>query len=429
MDKMPVEMLENTLQHLLVYHHPVTERFATITPESRRDILNARLVCRAFSESRPLQDAFVKTLEETPLFRKGFRMDPMRNIAVSDYAGKMTMMTLPAFFTRRTDASYSDLTRGIYRLLDWFPKVQHLRLQYTDDVVTEDQDALYPNELTFSNSRRQHTVQLTETHARLRRGHVNILLSLCGRKLNLNTVELPLEGFGASSCLLQLYGYNLWMMAKSLERLSINVAYQMHKAVLDRELISLQNLEWLDIGLSKCAAGDIPLTGNKILVSSRRTGVGLPGRPPRPTLGRASFTTLPKLKTFRFRASFDCFFDAANILEAIDRFPNLQVVGLSHVLLEVGATTWSTLLAEFQRRNLTVQLIYPGYQRDSQGQIRGDGLGESDSLRESAVKGIHVKQFGGEVEVLPIECEASWMQHRLSSGQDTQAPGFAIFDM
>jgi hypothetical protein len=199
MDSIPAETLESILKHLLVYQHPLTERFATITDDSRKDILNARLVCRGFCESKPMQDAFVKVLEDTPLFCKGFQMDRMQGVSGSNYSGKMTVMTLPAFFTRYPDNNIN-VRDGMYSLLTHFPHVKHLRLRYTDDKLVEDQDPLDPKELLYSTGSCIDGLARRESHARIGRGHIDTILIYCRLALTLEGLEFPLKGLCAWSC-------------------------------------------------------------------------------------------------------------------------------------------------------------------------------------------------------------------------------------
>jgi hypothetical protein len=392
MDSIPAETLESILKHLLVYQHPLTERFATITDDSRKDILNARLVCRGFCESKPMQDAFVKVLEDTPLFCKGFQMDRMQGVSGSNYSGKMTVMTLPAFFTRYPDNNIN-VRDGMYSLLTHFPHVKHLRLRYTDDKLVEDQDPLDPKELLYSTGSCIDGLARRESHARIGRGHIDTILIYCRLALTLEGLEFPLKGLCAWSCTMKPSDFKIIPRFSSLKHLSINLAYHRPSPLLESWLPSLRNLEFLDIALSRSIEENYPTIGTKLRMLPRATA-------------RDQLTKHLNLKTFRLRASFDCSFDAEQILEATHYFPGLENLGLSHVLLDGDdPTTWSSLLKELEPRKIKlVQLIFPGYRRNVFEFIRDDGLGEGDIRCESKlITGIQWKQFASGVQVIPIQ--------------------------
>jgi hypothetical protein len=66
MDTIPVELHDEILRHLGEWDSPVTARYPTLTPLSRRSVLNVRLVRHCFRDSKTLTALFLTLLEESP---------------------------------------------------------------------------------------------------------------------------------------------------------------------------------------------------------------------------------------------------------------------------------------------------------------------------------------------------------------------------
>ncbi|KAL1607989.1 hypothetical protein SLS60_002928 [Paraconiothyrium brasiliense] len=227
MDSVPRETLDLILKQLLAYHHPITERFAKITEDSKEDLLNARLVCRGFWASKSLQDAFGRVLGEIPLFREDLRLDRFEAISQSKYADKMATLTFPGILVLGwSDEQLCVFKSKLCRLFYDFPHVENLRISHEglEEPVDPRDFPRWAKGLIF-----------------------HLVLEFQTPEITTRSVEFPLEGLAAWSY--SVLAYRDLSGLKFLTRLSVNLTTGTYRPILERGLFGCQNLEFLEIAL------------------------------------------------------------------------------------------------------------------------------------------------------------------------------------
>ena len=267
MRNVPREILDCILSHLLVYEHPVTERYATITWESKTDILSARLVCRGFLNSIALQNSFTRALEESPLFGIYSRSHHLREVAKSKYASKMTLLTLSVFHHYKDAMKFVHDPQIIQALQDLFLNFPHAR---NLRIVCHTHE--YPG-LSSLNTSDTTFYSLTKA-----------MLSLPG--MSLQSLKLPLHSNEGHIVTLDPWkAFPTDMDWSSLKILQFDHSSRV-SGVLGRWLEPLSNLEVLEVALP--CLGFTHFIHNVDFIASSW---------PR------NITPMPKLKTFRLMAS------------------------------------------------------------------------------------------------------------------------------
>ncbi|KAJ4353565.1 uncharacterized protein N0V89_005295 [Didymosphaeria variabile] len=406
MDSLPRETLDIILEQLLVYNHPVTERFATITDESKKDVLNARLVCRGFCESKSMQDAFCRLLEEIPLFHEDLRLERFESVSKSRYADNMATLTFPGSLV----SYWSDEQLYIFRLklrklIYYFPHVYNLRIGYEGFGEAEN-GSLWID----TNEELSLITQWAE-------GLIfDLLLQFQTSDLGIRSVELLLQGLGAWSCSIpphcDLSGL------KMLTRLSVNLIIAKHTPILDWRLQECQNLEFLEIALGNTT--DPSWDGYHMRQHLVEDGEGSEG------------LLLPKLKTLRLTADMDWYFHHSDVLHALKMFPNLQCLGLAYFPLSLPEDkTLQSFIQELQAFKIaSIQLIFPSvWNYVSARRFFQNNVDYSEAISEDELgDGLVVKNFADGLRMVPLYCRAQWLNETWNFGDIEPVLGFSVFD-
>ncbi|KAK3201382.1 hypothetical protein GRF29_185g756921 [Pseudopithomyces chartarum] len=298
MRNVPREILDCILSHLLVYEQPVTERYATITRESKAAILSARLVCRGFLNSIALQNSFTRVLEESPLFGILSRSHHLREVAKSKYASKMSLLTLSVFHHYEDAMKFIHDPQIIQALRDLFLSFPHARNLRITCHTHE-----YPG-LASENTSETTFYSLTKA-----------MLSLPG--VSLQSLKLPLHNNEEHIVALDPWkAFSPDIDWSSLKILQFDYSDRVFE-VLGGWLEPLSNLEVLEVALPCLRYTHFPRHVDFIASSWPRKNI----------------TPKPKLKTFRLMASKNYDFTHDTIPKALKVFPNLQSLGLAYFQL------------------------------------------------------------------------------------------------
>lgn len=342
MDIIPKEILENILERLPEYESQVTARFPLLSPISKGAILASRLVCRPFKDSKALQDLFVGLLEESPFFRVGYHMPEVEAISRSEYAERMTTLSLCSM--TKPDSKTSKWTQfwdhkfvdELASVLAQFPKIKHLRYY---PILQE----CIKNPMSHSiTTDLQHLEGLGYSGVANGEFHTNLPRFLCAfeqAEIAFETLVMPLFGNQSPLCAIEPA---IPAFPTSLTRLAINAnTWWAHPWNL-----KLPNLEFLEVALSQPtkARSDSVEDFNIGWIVSR----GLMGS----ELRRIPQGFLPRLVEFRVMADPTFCFSENQIMDALSAFPSLRRLGFAHMQLKVGR--WPSLLTKLQTLSLDI---------------------------------------------------------------------------
>lgn len=346
MDNIPIEILDNVLGYLLVYHHPLSERFSKVTPASKMDILKARLVCRGFCESIFRLQSFTKILEETPLICRDQNLGRFQAVLKSRYASSMTTLSVYMFPIPSSD-EFRSLRWELWELVhlqsyESIKQIKHLRLysethiapdDHTSASLTPAEDIEVRKTLNFNNS-------------------LDAILKMNGIQTQLQSIAMP-SYYGKDSELSAFnpdFSFGSWVCKEggAMKSFSITKSYSGYEAILGRWCLWFENMSFLDISVkSDCDYDPFSMSGRPMrLVPTYATG-------------KYAFT-FPKLRTFRLTAEPSHPFSEVDIIKVVDVFPNLQSLGLAYITLRQG--DWDSVLQQLQPFNLqSIQLLFPSH--------------------------------------------------------------------
>lgn len=424
MEKVPPEILDTILAHLIVRQRSLTERDALITPESRKDVPNARLVCRGFCYSKSLKDDFVQVLEETFLLFEDYNFQRLFEVAYSEYAAKMTSLTFSTQNTRINESMPSEVGDLYGHYIKRFWNVNKIRFSTPDEKQYE------------AGRTKERQKVISWTVASFGRAGIHI------RDIDMSFRIVKLKPWLTDSSDLAVYPSP--PCGESLRRIAVSEIHDpsLNKAVLRRHIVKLQNLEVFELVLHTINDQHAMGSSRKQRLVSRRIGIGLTN-------------PLSSLKVFHFSSIHSARIESSEILRAVELFPNLETLGLAYVVLVNkllhGDGEWTRLLRRLQAFRLkSIKLLFPAYHRPQNGGLPyapRDFEGECETINTvlghktantelgykmvDTVLGccVQIRRFANGLDVIPFSDEVWWRIHDPSSDGGKKVLGFNIFDV
>ncbi|KAF2731503.1 hypothetical protein EJ04DRAFT_566778 [Polyplosphaeria fusca] len=335
----PNDILFEIIERLPVEIHDPTERFPTLHPASKKDILNVRRVWAGYRHHFSFRKLFVRVLEEHPFLIIASSMPALRDVSESEYARHMSMLSLSNLSVNtKLSGRPKSFSHWLPELLKRFPKVEHLRyypmLRKYKTNSWEDKSLLgqvsttrsridpFGNDSVFGN-----TLFL--------RGDNGITKILSMFKLaghSLCSVTTPLLGNCGPWCAIIPMTF-----PNTLRRLSMNVTgVHPFNGLIGHWIEGLVCLEFLEVAVSQVVDQGQSFQYHP-LVSVENPQVG----------------QIPPLKELRIQAGSSSFSKRA-IVEAVMLFPTIRRLGLAHIRLFRGLGDWSSLVDELLPLDLDV---------------------------------------------------------------------------
>ena len=431
MDFLPRELLDTIFKQLAVYDFPVSARFPVIDTKSRRAILSARLVHSCFRDSRTLCNLFVTVLEETPFLWHGNHMPRLREVSESEYAGRMTTLSLCGMNLRpnqRIDAT-GQSPPSAHPVGSWIPNetatmlkrfllLKHLRYYPLSPKCLREP---WPNSEPRSDARVSVRYGYPSddalsfwTRAQQEPDWIfgNTMTNIVSATPVLDSLTFPLFGNRTSYCGIQAASAYFPL---SLKRLSVSLTDRFHDAALfDPWLRALKNLTFLEVAISRNpeSLGPWNSFANCRQLTARNA--------------LAPRDQLPGLEEFRLMSDNQNCFSENDLLFGLGLFPHLQKLGLAHILIKSptnNALSWQSFLKQLVPKGLQrLWLLDPrhlwteGYM-DRAGHYLVKRYEDDDTWIAAAQ------------EARLIDTESLWIQgEEPPKRRDFDYPGFARFE-
>ncbi|KAF1995326.1 hypothetical protein P154DRAFT_611237 [Amniculicola lignicola CBS 123094] len=367
MEKLSLELLENILAHLVVEELSMTERFATLTPESKQTILNARLVCRSFLRSKALRQQFVPIIAQTPFIRIGDTVPGLDEFSQSEYAAELNTLSFSGIYKEPNPATavsagpFYEAIRSIPVLLPILKRlsnVRHLRYypvtaRYIHGSWQDSGDDWPPVEYNWTEPVDDPTMKVFRGEAAVNpESSVFRWLptAFSAAKLTLESLEMPLMGNVASWCAMETELSPNFV--SNLKRCSFNYTSRRGRCLFPLELLQASNLEFLELAVSR---GQYQrswlLTTHEVIPQQLMWD------------NNGELVRLPNLKEFRFQTDNSYRLNSIQLVNALAVFPNLTKLGFANIRL-ADEDGWETVLKTLQSKSEKLEglwLVNPGY--------------------------------------------------------------------
>ncbi|KAH6629526.1 hypothetical protein C7974DRAFT_188401 [Boeremia exigua] len=357
MDTLPRELFDAVLQQLADYSFPESARFPVLDDTSRQAILTARLVGHCFCSSKKLNDLFIMVLEETPFMWCRDQQPKLVEVSRSRLASQMTTLSLCGMnldpwhhgdglnlLSRSRIAAIFPKT--LTNVLRRFVSVKHFRYY---PVSPKSFREPWPGckSVLDAGPRAQWGYPPDDdlTHSWLSQQHSPSWI--CGETvaniedagLALESITFPLFGNRASYC-----GIQAAYFPSALKRLTISLTDRFNEvAVFEPWLDALRNLTFLEVAISRNPESLQPWNSfaicrhltNKTIITPRQQ--------------------LPRLVELRIMADNQICFSERDLLLGLSLFPNMQKLGLAHILIKSqfnDASSWEGFVKQLIPMNL-----------------------------------------------------------------------------